>query len=126
MQKTTLLTALIGLRTNNLMGLTAPLTFHSSSYTANPVACAAAKANLDLWKGQECHRRIAAVATMQEQAIEGFRADPRFANVRRSGTITALDLKTRDTGYLAGVGPRLHAFLTTAISCCVHSVIRFM
>ncbi|MCK1585648.1 aminotransferase class III-fold pyridoxal phosphate-dependent enzyme [Bradyrhizobium sp. 169] len=100
--------------------------FHSSSYTANPVACAAAKANLDLWKGQECHRRIAAVATMQEQAIEGFRADPRFANVRRSGTITALDLKTRDTGYLAGVGPRLHAFLTTAISCCVHSVIRFM
>lgn len=84
--------------------------FHSSSYTANPLACAAAKANLDLWKDQECHRRIAAVATMQEQAIESFRADPRFANVRRSGTITALDLKTRDTGYLAGIGPRLHAF----------------
>lgn len=78
--------------------------------TANPVACAAAKANLDLWKDQECHRRIAAVATMQEQAIEAFRADPRFANVRRSGTITALDLKTRDTRYLAGIGPRLHAF----------------
>ncbi|MCS3765832.1 adenosylmethionine-8-amino-7-oxononanoate aminotransferase [Bradyrhizobium centrosematis] len=47
---------------------------------------------------------------MQEQAIEPFRADPRFANVRRTGTITALDLKTKDAGYLAGVGPKLQAF----------------
>lgn len=48
---------------------------------------------------------------MQEQAIESFRADPRFANVRRSGTIAALDLKTKDAGYLAGgVGPKLQAF----------------
>lgn len=84
--------------------------FHSSSYTANPVACAAAKANLDLWQDPESRRRLASVATMQEHAIEPFRADPRFANVRRTGTITALDLKTRDPGYLAGIGPKLQAF----------------
>ncbi|MET4072143.1 adenosylmethionine-8-amino-7-oxononanoate aminotransferase [Bradyrhizobium sp. S3.2.6] len=84
--------------------------FHSSSYTANPVACAAAKANLDLWQDPESRQRVASVATMQEQAIEPFRADPRFANVRRTGTITALDLKTKDAGYLAGVGPKLQAF----------------
>jgi adenosylmethionine-8-amino-7-oxononanoate aminotransferase len=84
--------------------------FHSSSYTANPVACAAAKANLDLWQDQESRERVASVAAMQEQAIEPFRADPRFENVRRTGTITALDLKASDAGYLADIGPKLQAF----------------
>src|SRR5580704_9852390 len=84
--------------------------FHSSSYTANPVACAAAKANLDLWQGPETRRRVASIATMQERAIEPFRADARFKNVRRTGTITALELEARDGGYLAGIGPKLQAF----------------
>lgn len=84
--------------------------FHSSSYTANPVACVAAKANLDLWQDQESRQRLASVAMMQEHAMTPFRADPRFANIRRTGTITALDLKTSDPGYLANIGPKLQAF----------------
>ncbi len=84
--------------------------FHSSSYTANPLACAAAKANLDLWQDREARRRVAALATMQEEAIEPFRLDPRFEGIRRTGTITALDLKTGDAGYLADIGPKLQAF----------------
>ena len=84
--------------------------FHSSSYTANPVACAAAKANLDLWRSQETCERVASVAAMQEQQIEPFRADTRFRNVRRTGTITALELKVRDEGYLANIGPQLQVF----------------
>lgn len=84
--------------------------FHSSSYTANPVACAAAKASLNLWKDRESHKRLACLARMQEQAVEPFRADSRFADVRWTGTITALELKTGDAGYLAGIGPKLQAF----------------
>jgi adenosylmethionine-8-amino-7-oxononanoate aminotransferase len=84
--------------------------FHSSSYTANPVACAAAKANLDLWKNESVRERVVAVAAMQEQALAPFRADERFKNVRRTGTITALELEARDSGYLAGIGPRLLSF----------------
>lgn len=84
--------------------------FHSSSYTANPVACAAARANLELWQDPEIRERVASVAALQEQAIEPFRVDPRFEHVRRTGTITALDLKTSDAGYLAGIGPKLQAF----------------
>ena len=84
--------------------------FHSSSYTANVVACAAARANLDLGQDQESRQRVASVATMQEPAIGPFRADRRFANVRRAGTITALDLKASDAGYLADVGPKLQDF----------------
>jgi adenosylmethionine-8-amino-7-oxononanoate aminotransferase len=84
--------------------------FHSSSYTANPIACAAAKANLDLWQDPEVRTRIVSVATMQEKGIEPFRADARFKSVRRIGTITALDLAVPDGGYLADIGPKLQAF----------------
>ncbi|MGY3604006.1 MULTISPECIES: adenosylmethionine--8-amino-7-oxononanoate transaminase [unclassified Bradyrhizobium] len=84
--------------------------FHSSSYTANPIACAAAKANLDLWQDPDVRKRIASVTEMQENGIERFRADARFKNVRRIGTITALDLAVPDSGYLADIGPKLQTF----------------
>jgi adenosylmethionine-8-amino-7-oxononanoate aminotransferase len=84
--------------------------FHSSSYTANPIACAAAKANLDIWQGREARKQILSVATMQEKEIEPFRADRRFKNVRQLGTVTALDLEVPDGGYLAGIGPKLLEF----------------
>ena len=35
--------------------------FHSSSFTANPVACAAARANLEIWKTEPVAERIAAL-----------------------------------------------------------------
>ncbi|UGA42843.1 adenosylmethionine--8-amino-7-oxononanoate transaminase [Bradyrhizobium quebecense] len=85
--------------------------FHSSSYTANPVACAAARANLELWQ-RGAGERTASLAAMQERLIAPFRTDTRFENVRRTGTITALDLKASDAGYLAGIGPKLQAFFT--------------
>jgi adenosylmethionine-8-amino-7-oxononanoate aminotransferase len=84
--------------------------FHSSSYTANPVACAAARANLDLWQDPVTPAHVAEVAAMQERALGQFRLDDRFRNVRRTGTITALDLDVRDGGYLAGIGPKLLEF----------------
>lgn len=84
--------------------------FHSSSYTANPIACAAAKANLDLWGDPAMLERVAAVAMMQEMALTPFRANDRFKNVRRTGTITALELDVRDSGYLASIGPKLLDF----------------
>jgi adenosylmethionine---8-amino-7-oxononanoate aminotransferase len=84
--------------------------FHSSSYTANPIACAAAKANLDLWQDPAVLADVADVAAMQERALAPFRSDRRFKNVRRTGSITGLDLDVRDGGYLADVGPKLLAF----------------
>ena len=84
--------------------------FHSSSFTANPIACAAARANLEIWRDEPVRTRIAALAAAQEQRLEPFRADNRFAAVRRLGTIAALDLQVPDPGYLAGLGPQLTAF----------------
>ena len=84
--------------------------FHSSSFTANPIACAAGRANLEIWRDEPVKDRIAALATWQEERLAPFRGDPRFAQVRRLGTITALDLKVPDPGYLAGIGLELMAF----------------
>ena len=84
--------------------------FHSSSFTANPVACAAARANLAIWSDEPVRQRIAALGAAQEERLAPFRTDTRFSGVRRLGTITALELKVPDPGYLAGLGPDLMAF----------------
>jgi adenosylmethionine-8-amino-7-oxononanoate aminotransferase len=84
--------------------------FHSSSFTANPIACAAASANLDVWLSEPALERVNTLCALQEQNLAAFRADPRFQNVRRLGTIAALDLKVEDPGYLASLGPELTAF----------------
>lgn len=81
--------------------------FHSSSYTANPVACAAALANLDVWRQEPVKTRIAELARLQGEKLARFRNDPRFTDVRQIGTITALDLATQTTGYLSDAGPTL-------------------
>jgi adenosylmethionine-8-amino-7-oxononanoate aminotransferase len=83
--------------------------FHSSSYTANPIACAAGVANLGVWREEPVRARITTLGVLQEERLARFRADPRFANVRRLGTVAALDVKVPDPGYLAEMGPRLMA-----------------
>jgi adenosylmethionine---8-amino-7-oxononanoate aminotransferase len=82
--------------------------FHSSSYTANPIACAAAVANLQVWQSEPVMPRVAALAAVHAGALDEFRDDRRFCNVRQLGTIAALDLAVDDAGYLANVGPRLY------------------
>ncbi|MFS8037006.1 adenosylmethionine--8-amino-7-oxononanoate transaminase [Xanthobacter sp. AM11] len=84
--------------------------FHSSSFTANPIACAAALANLEIWDEEPVAGRIAGLAALQEAHVAPFRDDPRFAGVRRMGTLTALDFAAGDAGYLAQMGPALAAF----------------
>lgn len=84
--------------------------FHSSSYTANPIACAAAVANLSVWQNEPVLERIETLENMHRERLIPFRSDPRFINVRQSGTITALDLNVSTSGYLSDVGPKLRAF----------------
>jgi adenosylmethionine---8-amino-7-oxononanoate aminotransferase len=82
--------------------------FHSSSYTANPIACAAALANLEIWKREPVMERIARVTALHSERLDRFRDDRRFANVRQIGTIAALDIIASDAGYMADIGPHLY------------------
>lgn len=84
--------------------------FHSSSYTANPIACAAALANMDVWKREPVRERIAALAAAQAAGLARFRDDRRFGGIRQAGTIAVLDLDVKQAGYLSGAGPKLRAF----------------
>ncbi|MBN9291456.1 MAG: aminotransferase class III-fold pyridoxal phosphate-dependent enzyme, partial [Hyphomicrobium denitrificans] len=77
--------------------------FHSSSYTANPIACAAAAANLDIWRSEAVLSRIDAVSKAQAACLAQIANDPRFENTRQIGTIAAFELRGASAGYLADV-----------------------
>ncbi len=88
----------------------ARLFYHSSSYTANPIACAAANANLEIWRDEPVRARVDALADAQAAHLSLLAADPRVTNLRRLGTIAALDIVVPDSGYLSALAPRLTAF----------------
>ena len=88
--------------------------FHSSSFTANPIACAAANANLAIWRDEPVLERIATLAAREAagfarivDARNGGR--PGITNLRQCGTIIAFDIDAEDAGYLSQLGPRLLA-----------------
>lgn len=88
----------------------AKMFFHSSSYTANPIACAAAVANLAIWRDEPVIDRIADLAARQAERLAALTRFPQVTNARSLGTITALDLvDERSAGYLSQLGPRLLA-----------------
>jgi adenosylmethionine-8-amino-7-oxononanoate aminotransferase len=82
--------------------------FHSSSYTANPIACAAALANLDIWRDEPVVERIATLAVRQQARAEALPSIAR--NIRRKGTIVAFEWGPDDAAYLSAIGPKLLAF----------------
>lgn len=84
--------------------------YHSSSYTANPIACAAGLANVQIWRDEPVLQRVQNLQAMQSRELVRFKNDPRFENVRQCGTITALDVKAQNSGYLSDVALRLKAF----------------
>ncbi|GGE90559.1 adenosylmethionine--8-amino-7-oxononanoate transaminase [Sphingomonas prati] len=89
--------------------------FHSSSYTANPIACAAAVANLAIWRDEPVRARIADLGTRQQAQLDRIAAHPLVRTPRRLGTIAAFEIApARDTiGYLSAIGPALMAHAGT-------------
>lgn len=83
--------------------------FHGHSYTANPIACAAALASLELLNA-ECAARRHAIEYAHREAESRFVDLRAVRGVRVLGTIMAIDLAAPDSGYLSGVGSELRAF----------------
>ncbi len=88
--------------------------FHSSSFTANPLACAAAAANIAIWQDEPVRERIAALAARQSAMIGRLAMLPGVANARTCGTVAAIDVAAADGGYLSDLGPRLLAHFRQA------------
>jgi adenosylmethionine-8-amino-7-oxononanoate aminotransferase len=81
--------------------------FHSSSYTANPIACAAARANVSIWRDEPVLARIAALEERQSRCLSQLEG---IEGARQFGTITAFELEGRANDYLASVGIELRKF----------------
>ena len=84
--------------------------FHSSSYTANPIACAAAAANLAIWRDEPVRERIASLAERQRARLAALTDRAPVRNARRIGTVTAMELGEAESDYLSSRGPALLAF----------------
>lgn len=87
----------------------AKMFFHSSSFTGNPIACAAALASLEIWDEEPVFERIAAISAFHARRLPAFRGRPQVADVRQAGTIAAIEIAVPEGGYLASVGQRLYA-----------------
>jgi adenosylmethionine---8-amino-7-oxononanoate aminotransferase len=88
--------------------------FHGHSFTANPLACAVARASLDLFRGGEV---LARIGRLERQLRTGLTSLDRLAlvgDVRVIGGVGIVELvsdkRTRAAGgYLDTLGPRLAA-----------------
>ena len=80
--------------------------FHSSSYTANPIACAAA-ANIAIWEEEPVLARVADLGARKAARLAGLSG---VREARALGTITAVELGREGADYLSALGPRLLAF----------------
>jgi adenosylmethionine-8-amino-7-oxononanoate aminotransferase len=83
--------------------------FHSSSYTANPIACAAAAANLAIWREEPVLERVASLAERTQRHLTALEGHTVVQNARRCGTIAALELGQPGGDYLSDLGPQLLA-----------------
>jgi adenosylmethionine-8-amino-7-oxononanoate aminotransferase len=86
--------------------------FHGHSYTANPIACAAANASLQIFENEPVLERIAAIEQVHAARLPGFAGHPAVLDARHIGTVSAIELKVpeSDSGYLSSLRPRLYRF----------------
>ncbi|WP_120077117.1 adenosylmethionine--8-amino-7-oxononanoate transaminase [Aurantiacibacter odishensis] len=86
------------------------LFFHSSSFTANPIACAAAVANVRIWQEEPVLERVATLADRLGAVLVKLAQRPDVVNPRQCGTMIAFDVDVGgDAGYLAEIGPQMRA-----------------
>jgi adenosylmethionine---8-amino-7-oxononanoate aminotransferase len=83
--------------------------FHGHSFTANPLACSAALASLDLLLQPDCQERIAHIARRQTEFLDTIRPYPIVRNARSLGTVLAFELNTGDDGYTNSIGQQITA-----------------
>ncbi|ARK10944.1 adenosylmethionine--8-amino-7-oxononanoate transaminase [Fibrella sp. ES10-3-2-2] len=86
--------------------------FHGHSFTANPVACAASLASLDLLLTSERQADIQRIADQHTAFAIRLRQSPVVGNVRQRGTLLAFDLVTGgQTSYFNNIRDVAYNFL---------------
>lgn len=73
--------------------------FHGHTYTANPLACAAALAALELLKTDEIQNNIQNIIQWHKEFDDEIKNHPKVASTRQLGVIYALDLNVKMERY---------------------------
>ncbi|MBI5524844.1 MAG: adenosylmethionine--8-amino-7-oxononanoate transaminase [Deltaproteobacteria bacterium] len=72
--------------------------FHGHSYTANPLGCAAAIANLDIFRDEPVLERVGVLISRFRGGLARFRDIPAVADVRQCGLMVGIDLMEDPAG----------------------------
>jgi adenosylmethionine-8-amino-7-oxononanoate aminotransferase len=85
--------------------------FHGHSYTANPTACSAALASMDLIERYETLKNIERITQQHSQFKEKIKLHKNIISVRNTGTIIAIEIKTpQQSGYLNNLSEKISAW----------------
>lgn len=83
--------------------------FHGHSFTANPLACTAALASMELLLQEETLAAIDRISRQHADFTEILTQHPDVENVRQTGTILAFEYKTdQNTSYFNEIGKILY------------------
>jgi adenosylmethionine-8-amino-7-oxononanoate aminotransferase len=85
--------------------------FHGHSYTANPLACSASIASLELFEKEETLKKINTIYQCHEGFITELKKFKNAENIRLRGTILAFDLVTdQKTSYFNNVRDKAYRY----------------
>ena len=89
--------------------------FHGHSFTANPVACAAALASMDVFLDPDTHLNTARIAVAHQDFAQNIEHHPKIKTIRQTGTILAMEWQTgNDTSYFNSLRDTLYNYFLNA------------
>jgi len=89
--------------------------FHGHSYTANPVACSAGLASLDLFLDPSSQQNIDRIVNSHKEFAIKIKDHPKIRTTRQTGTILAMEWETgSDTSYFSSLRDRLYLYFLEA------------
>lgn len=85
--------------------------FHGHSYTANPTACSAALASMDLFDEGNPFKQIERITKKHERFLNKIKTHSALTDARQLGTIIAFEIKTKEeTGYLNALAENISTY----------------
>lgn len=85
--------------------------YHGHSFTANPIACAASLASLDILLGTETLPNIERITARHKEFGRQITGHPKLKDVRQCGTILVMEWETgTDSSYLSELRNKLYLF----------------
>ena len=85
--------------------------YHGHSFTANPVACSASLASLDILLKPETFANIKRIEAQHSIFKDQIASHPKVKTLRQTGTIIAIEWETGEsTSYLSGLRDKLYIY----------------